>query len=159
MAYINPRPINIHEGSSQTTLTVNTANVLTPFASILVPDNKMYALRSGVVMNGQFKTTGAVALLDGSEIVLAYMKAGEDLWKPVEGAKLLMSGFNNTTKANQQTTEYDAPRTFSIVNGKGYEAFEAGDRIGILLKATTVAGTSATYSFFKLPMTEYTVRK
>lgn len=156
MQLINPRPVKLHEGSSEVTQKANVANEMTAIAEILIPDNTAFALRNGTVMSGQFKTAAAAALADGDEIVIAYKKPGDDIWKPIPGAKLMIGPFNNTTKADQNNKQNDAPRTISITNDKGYEAFAPKDKIGILVKSASVV--SYANSFFVLPVTALSVK-
>ncbi len=156
MQLVNPTLGKIHEGSPETTQTANVANQMTTIAEILVPDGVAIGIKGGTVMNGIFHTSGDAALADGDEILLAYKKPLDDIWKPIPGTKLLIGAFNNTAKADQNNSQNDAPRTIRVTNGKGYELLAPKDRLGILVKSASVV--SYTHSFFVLPVTRFSAK-
>lgn len=150
----NPKPKFIHESSDETTQETSVANLLTPVATMQVPEGRVWVLQSGLVLNGHFKSAGDSFGDDGDKIVLAYKKPGDSIWKPIEGAEQVMGGFNNTTKELQQSKENDDGRRFQILSG--HIAFNPKDTIGILVESAVVK--SWTYSHFKLPVTEMAKR-
>ena len=146
----NPKAKFLHESSAETTQATSVANLLTPVATMQVPESKVWVLQSGLVLNGHFKNGSDAFSDDVDKIILAYKKPGDSIWKPIEGAEQVMGGFNNVTKANQQNKENDDGRRFQILSG--HIAFNPKDTIGILVESAGVK--SWTYSHFKLPVTE-----